>query len=471
MPQKWNLQDIRPAKPGRTLAEEVPGSVHPVSVQKETPTPRPQSDIAPRRPAVERREPMRTPPPREDEELESLDIIDGRQVKRTRMFIAVLIAALIIGGAIFLNILMGGAEVTVYPKFKDVSVQATFTGMKAPKAGELGYELLSLEATGERQVKASGTEKVSERAVGSIFVYNTDPKGIQRLIKNTRFENPDGLIFRIKESIEVPAASKDAKGALVPGVVTAEVFADGTGEQYNVAPSRFTVPGLKNSPQYTTVYGESNVAMSGGFEGERFLLDEAELELKKQELQQELRATLLDRLKTERPVGFVVYESAVSFAFETLPATTYGDSLATIKEKARLYVPMFKEDEFAEYIAKSTIAGYEGEPVLITDTGALAFAYESATATVSDISQETALPFNLKGTARIVWSFDANKLTKDLLGLSKTALEPMLQSYPAIDRAEAVVRPFWAQSFPDDMKKIEVKTILGDAKPSGDGSN
>ncbi len=466
MPQKWNLGDIRPSKPGRTLAEEVPGSVHPVSAPKESSGPRQQSDIAPRRPSIDRREPVRTPPPREDNDLESLDIIDGRQVKRTRMIIAVVIAALIIGGAIFLNILMGGAEVTVYPKFKDVSVQATFTGMKSPKAGELGYELLSLEATGERQVKAAGTEKVSERASGSIFVYNTDPKATQRLIKNTRFENPDGLIFRIKESIEVPPATKDARGALVPGVVTADVFADGTGEQYNVAPSRFTVPGLKNSPQFTTVYGETTVAMTGGFEGDRFLLDEAELEIKKQELQQELRTTLLERLKTERPVGFVVYESAVAFAFETLPATTYGDSLATIKEQARLYVPMFKEDDFAEYIAKSTIAGYEGEPVLITDTQALSFTYESATATISDISKEVTLPFNLKGTARIVWSFDANKLTKDLLNLSKTALEPMLQSYPAIDRAEAVVRPFWAQSFPDDMKKIEVKTILGDNKPT-----
>lgn len=457
MPQKWNLGDIRPRKP----EQQGEGSGG-VPVRAEQAPGRPRGDIAPRRPQPVTRPPQ-TRPPEIDEDLGTLDIIDGNKAKRGRTILVLIVAVLIIGGALLLNVLMGGAEVTVYPKFKDVSVQATFEGKKEPKSGELGYELLTLEATGERQVKASGTEKVSERAEGTLFIYNTETKGA-RLIKNTRFENPDGLIFKIKESVEIPSATKDAKGALVPGVVSADVFADGTGEQYNVPPARFTVPGLKGSPQFATVYGESNVSMTGGFEGERFLLDENELELRKQELQQELRASLLERLKTERPVGFVVFESSVAFSFETLPATTYGDSLATIKEKAYLHVPLFKEDEFASYIADSTIAGYEGEKVELPNAQTLSFTYESATATVSDISTETTLPFTLKGTTRVVWSFDTEKLKKDLLGLSKTALEPMLQSYPAIDRAEAVVRPFWAQSFPESPEEIKVETILGETK-------
>jgi len=372
----------------------------------------------------------------------------------------VTIAALILAGSFFVNVLMGGAEVTVYPKFKDVSVQATFTAMKEPAAGELGYELLSLDATGERQVKASGSEQVTERATGSLFIYNTDPKATQRLIKNTRFESPTGMVYRIKESVEVPAASTDAKGALVPGVVTAEVFADGTGEQYNIGPARFTVPGLKDTPQFKTVYGESTIAMAGGFEGERYLLDEAELETKKQELHLELRNSLLERLKTERPSGFIVYENAVTFTFESLPATSYGESLATIKERARLHVPLFKEDEFAAYLADSTIAGYEGEPVTLTDPATLAFEYGEASTSLSDISDDTSLEFMLKGATRIVWKFDEAKLKNDLKGLSKSALPSVLGAYPSIDRAEAVVRPFWTQSFPESEDKLKITTIL-----------
>ena len=200
---------------------------------------------------------------------------------------------------------------------------------------------------------------------------------MQRLIKNTRFENPDGLIFRIKESVEVPVAEKDAKGALVPGVVTAEVFADGTGEPYNIPPTRFSVPGLKGTDQFKTVYGESTLTMSGGFEGDRYIINDEELETKKQELHLELRNSLLERLKTERPSGFIVFEHAVTFTFETEPATSYGNSLATIKEKAYLHVPIFKEAEFAQYLAESTIAGYESEPVRIIEPEKLVFDRET----------------------------------------------------------------------------------------------
>ncbi len=449
MPQKWNLQDIRPARPERKVESEQKESA-PIGARKMS------QDITPKN--IERR---RAPEERSyDQDLGTLDIVDGKNSKRKRTIIAVVLSVLVLVAAFTINLLMSGAEITVYPKFKDVSVQATFTGVKTPGAGELGFELLTLEETGERQVKASGSEKVTERAIGSLFIYNTDTKAMQRLIKNTRFENPDGLIFRIKESVEVPSATKDAKGALVPGVVTAEVFADGTGDQYNVPPSRFTVPGLKDSPQFATVYGESNVAMTGGFDGERYLLDENELETKKQELHLELRNILLERLNSERPSGFILYPQAVTFSFEALPSTSYGDSLATIKEKASLHVPLFKEADFAVYLAESTVAGYEDEPVHLTDASALMFEYTISTTTVSDISDYTSLEFMLKGSTRIVWDFDAEKLRTDLKGLSKTALPTVLSGYPSIDRAEGVVRPFWAQKFPENKDEITVTTIL-----------
>jgi hypothetical protein len=445
MPQKWNLQDIRPARPERPQTES------PQPAQR-----RVSQDIAPRRPEPQRA----TPPPVYDEDLGTLDIIDGNRSKRRRTIIAVAVALVVLGGAFFMNILMGGAEVTVYPKFKDVSVQATFTTMKTPGAGELGYELLTLEATGERQVSASGSETVSERALGSLFIYNTDTK-TQRLIKNTRFESVDGLIFRIQESVEVPGATKDAKGAIVPGVITTEVFADGTGDQYNIPPQRFTVPGLKGTDQFSTVYGESTLAMSGGFEGEKYIIDENELETKKQELHLELRNSLLERLKTERPAGFILFDNAVTFTFEAQPATSYGNSLATIKEKAYLHVPIFKEAEFAEYLADNTIAGYESEPVLVTDPEKLSFSYTNPTTTLSDISKNLELEFMLKGMTRIVWQFDAEKLRTDLTNLAKAALPTVLSGYPSIDRAEAVIRPFWVQEFPDSGKEIIIETIVG----------
>ncbi len=446
MSQKWNLQDIRPSGSAKERFRAQPAK-------------RPQQDIATRRP------PISHAPYVPDPEVATIDIVDGKSAKRKRVIVSSIIALFIIGGGIAMNVFMGGAEVTVYPRFKDVNVQANFTAYREPKAGELGYELLTLEAEGERQVKATGQEMVSERATGNILIYNTQESGTQRLIKNTRFETTDGLIFRIKESVEVPAASKDAKGNIAPGVVTAEVFADGTGDQYNIAPAKFTVPGLKGSDQFEKVYAESNVGFSGGFEGNKYIIDEGELDTTKQALHLELRDSLLAKLEAERPAGFILYKDAVTFAFDSLPATSYGSDLATIKERARMQVPMFKESEFSQYLAAATIPGYENEPISLTDPMQLTFSYPSATTTTSDISTETDLDFKLQGGAQLVWQYDAEKLKQDLAGLPETGARSVMTAYPALTTLKVVIRPFWASSFPDNSQKIKINAIIGEKEP------
>jgi len=374
--------------------------------------------------------------------------------KRKHLIIGAIIAICVIGAGIFVNMLLGGATVTVYPKMKDLSVQADITAKTNPQVGELGYELLTLEATGEKQVKASGTEEVEEHATGKMFVYNTGATS-QRLIKNTRFENKDGLIFRISESVEVPPA-KDG----TPGMVAADVFADGTGEQYNIAPQRFTIPGLKDTEQFDSMYGESTTAFSGGFAGQRYILDDAELATAKDALHTELRSTLLARLKTERPAGFVTYDDAVAISFESLPATEAGDSLATIQERGRLQVPLFKEDAFAAFIAQQGMADYNGEPVKVLDPSTLQFAYAATTTAVSDISGYPELSFSLKGPARIVWQIDEAALKDELKGTKKADAPSVFTKHSAIRSAQAEIRPFWSSSFPKDPEDIEIQTLL-----------
>lgn len=441
MTQKWNLQDIRPTgTPRPTL--------------RETPVRKPQQDIVPRSSRHTQEESLPDP------DLALIDIIDGNGAKKKRAITTVVIASLIIGLGFIVNIMLGGADVTVYPKTKNVSVQSSFAAYTNPAVDMLGYELLTLETTGEKQVKASGKEKVSKQSEGKIFVYNTKSTSPQRLIKNTRFESSKGLIFRIKESIEVPGATKDAKGNMVPGTISADVFSDGTGDQYNLPPQRFTVPGLKDSEQYESVYAESTTQFSGGFEGEKYIIDDEELKTAQQALHIELRNTLLERLKSERPAGFIIYDDSITFVFETLPAAEYGDSLATIKEKARLQVPMFKEDEFSKFIAESTVPDYTGETVTLTDPKTFAFAYESSTTTVSDISGYTQLDFTLKGTAQLVWKFDEKKLQNDLISLKRTDATKVLGSYAAIREAKADVRPFWKSTFPSNPNDISIHTII-----------
>jgi hypothetical protein len=295
-----------------------------------------------------------------------------------------------------------------------------------PQTDELTYEIMTLEAEGERQVTATGQEATQSQAEGTILIYNEEQADPVRLVTNTRFETSDGLIFKIKDSAVVPGYTEGNDGQRVPGVITAEVFADEVGEQYNVQPTKFTIPGFKGEPEYETVYAESVEPMTGGFDGMKFIIDEDELKTSQQALRTELRDSLLNRIEAEKPAGFLVFTGSVSFTYVTLPSVEYGDNLATIKEKVLMRIPLFKEDTFSEYIAEATIPGYEGGEIRITDHTSIDFKYENATTSASDISQLEVLQFNLIGKPQMVWEYDEGKLKTDLLNANKTALPSVL---------------------------------------------
>lgn len=435
MTQKWNLQDIKPAQPRKQRA--------------------PMGDTT-----LTKRVPP-TQSSREDaDEVMSITIEDGNKKKKKSLYYAFIIFFIVVGGGLLVSMLMGGAELTVYPRHREPNVNATFEALQTPQPKELAYEIMTLDAEGERQVSATGQEQVQEQAQGTLLIYNKHQAAPVRLVTNTRFES-NGLIYRIKDSAVIPGYTKDAAGTIVPGVTTAEVFADQIGAQYNLAPSRFTIPGFTGEPEFENLYAESIETFRGGFDGMRFIIDDAELQKAKQALQMELRNSLLERINAEKPAGLVFFDAAVTFTYESLPAVEYGEDLATIKEKVTMRIPLFKEDELAQFIAAATIPGYEGGDVRISDHTALTFTYTSATTSSSNISTEESISFKLAGRPQIVWEYDGDKLKADLLNANKTALPTVLGAYPAIERAEAVIRPFWKTKFPIKIDEITINEIIG----------
>lgn len=437
MNQKWNLQDIQPAKPRKSRGETAA-----------------QPPVRPK--VIERSE-------REDEGTMNIAITDGNRKKNRSLWYAIGIFILVVGVAVASSALMSGAELAVTPRVKEPNVNAVFSTSRTPEPNELAYEIMTLEATGERQVSATGQETVQSQAEGTILIYNRHQSESIRLVTNTRFESPNGLIFKIKDSAVVPGYTTDDTGEIIPGVTTAEVFADAVGEQYNVTPSTFTIPGFKGDAEFDNIYAESVEDFTGGFDGKKFIIDDAELQTAQQALRMELRNSLLERIEAEMPAGFVMFDGAVSFTYVTLPSVEFGENLATIKETALMRIPLFAEPDFASFIAHATVPGYEGGEVRIEDYDVLTFAYTTSTTSASDISLIDSLEFKLTGRPLIVWEYDAGKLKADLLNANKTALPTILGAYPAIEKAEAVIRPFWKTKFPTELDKIELIEILNTA--------
>jgi hypothetical protein len=436
MSQKWNLQDIRPIEPRK---RRVPTS--------DTPT----LDIS--------SQPRPAAAPVERESYPNIVIENGTKKGRNRILISVVLFFVIVGGAIALSALTGKTVLTINPEVRNPNINAEFIAYPDKRAGELSYEIMTLEATGESQVKAAGQVQVEEQATGMLEISKSTP-GAERLIKNTRFRTPEGLIFRIQESVVVPGAVKDGEGKLVAGTIQAKVFADDVGESYNVAAGKtFDIPGFQEggfTDLYTAIKAKNLEAFTGGFKGPQFQIDENDLSTARQALQIKLRDDLLLRIDTEKPADFVTFKDAVAITYHQLPAVEYGNDLVTIKEQAILQIPLFKASDFGSFLAQETVPTYDNNPVRVADSATLSFQYSSSTISTMVIANEPSLTFKLTGKPLLVWEYDAEKLKKDLAGLPKTALVNAIPGYPGIDSARVHITPFWQRTFPDAPEKITV---------------
>ncbi|MFC1731755.1 hypothetical protein ACFL6I_15665, partial [candidate division KSB1 bacterium] len=197
--------------------------------------------------------------------------------------------------------------------------------------------------------------------------------------------------------------------------------------------------------------------LTGGFSGKKKVVSEADETAARNGIQENLKAQLLKDVFSQKPEGFEIYEDGVFVTFTSMPYEESGNKVS-VKEKAILYGVLFERKAFARFVAQNTIAGFEGEEVEIIDPSTLTF-------TILEKGQvepwnDEELSFQLGGKAHVVWSFESDQLKEDLVGKSKGALETVLTGYPSIDEAQIVLRPFWRQTFPDNIKDIKVTTII-----------
>ncbi len=384
------------------------------------------------------------------------DVYRRRKAPRWGLWVisGVAVLAVLIFG---LSFLFSGAKVIVTPKQRTVPIAAEFQASRTPSLTELGYEVMTIEREGSREVSASGEEYVEEKASGTIIVYNNFNSSDQRLIKNTRFESPDGKIYRINESIVVPGQRTEGN-TTVPGSIEAVVYADEVGEEYNIGLTDFTIPGFEGSPRFEGFYARSKTAMTGGFVGEKKIVQEADEVRAREEIQRDIREQISQEALAQKPEGFELFENGTFIVFTSLPNQEKGND-AVIREKATLYGVLFKQEAFAAFLAENTVAGYnDGDSVRITNPQDLNFTILNKSE--QEPWNDNAFQFEIDGTAHIVWEFDSQQLKNDLIGKSKDAFTTVLTGYPSIEEAQIILRPFWRQTFPEEIEDIKVTTII-----------
>ncbi len=354
-------------------------------------------------------------------------------------------------------IALSGATVTVTLKSVPVeisSLEGTAITATTTVGVYLPYTPLIVEAVETATLEPEGSKRVERKASGTIIIYNNFSSATQRLIKNTRFETPDGKIYRIQESIVVPGQTTSGVKKL-PGSIEAVVYADQAGESYNIGLSDFTVPGFKSSPdRYTGFYARGKTPMDGGFVGVAPFVSPEKVSAARASLRKALEEKLVADAKGKISADSVMLTGGYAFVSRSESETEGADEKVEVTERGTLTGFVFTKAALASYIARRAVLRYDDAPVSFNAAETLAFSFLNK----ADFGKNAdgRVLFGLDGSGEIVWNLDADRLKAELSGKAKSDTVSVLASYGAIERSQVVIRPFWKKAFPDNIKKISV---------------
>ena len=358
-----------------------------------------------------------------------------------------LVILLGVGTLFFFN----GASVTITLKTESIPVDVllTSTSDAASATSTLPYKVLPVQKEGIKEINASGAMvEVEKKASGTIVIYNNYSSASQVLIATTRFETPEGFIYRLDKGVTVPG-TKVVSGKTVPGSVEGVVTSDIAGSKYNIDKTDFTVFGFKGTPKYDGFYARSKTALTGGFSGTMPEVGDADLKAANNELKQTLSTQALEEIKKSKPTGYVFFDKGVrsTFSSEIGPAT---NGKAVVTGKLVVEALIFDQSQVEEIIARNQ----NSQKYHFDNLETLDFSIENQNPVSSFISGPILL-INLSGILTSGQSFDEEALKNALSGKSKSQLPQILKLYPEIIKAKATVLPFWS-SFPSNTDKIKI---------------
>ena len=375
----------------------------------------------------------------------------------------------LLGGIIFCFYYLPKAEITLVPVSEEIDFASQFT---VKKGTELDLQEKLLPGTlvikdkeVEKSFLATGSEKRVDKATGKITVYNEDSSS-HNFVPNTRFQTSDGKIFRQPEGsdwITVPAGSKGN-----PGKVVIDVVAGEAGEEYNISPTKFTLPGLKGTALFEKVYGKSTEAMEGGFIGEAKVVTKEDITKATQEMQR-LQENLAEEVKKEvleeiSPDLQFLDDSAITNKEKIVFDKKVGEVAETFKGEAKISVFLLKFNEedvqkiIAEIVSDRVKEGIEFEEVV----SSLEINYEILEKKIDNcpnLQTECQMEIKFTGKEKVAWKVVTEDVRTAILGKDEQGFEKYVKEdmKGKIERAELKLWPFWVNKIPQKENRVFVQ--------------
>lgn len=367
----------------------------------------------------------------------------------------ILIVALFFGLSIFFT----GATVTITPKTLNPTLNDRFVAYKKPVSGELTFDFMVIDGEVSETITSTTKENVEDPARGTVRIFNDHSTSAQPLVIDTRLVDENGRVYKTIEKVTVPGQTQK-DGELEPGFVDVDIYADTPGPEGNEEEVgiKLTIAGFQeaNSPKYETIYAETVSPLSGGFSGERFVIEDSQ----KSTVLENLATKLMDDLRIKSQAQ----TPATSFIPQNLSVLIDQQSTENISEngeiiltlKGSIFNVLFNTVEFERYIIENAVVGTTQGEVYIANIKDLNVAYIDTGAQTVNLQALETLGFQIDDSLDVVWNVNQDSLLFELVGQKKKDFQTIISTIEGIDSASIMIQPVWRGRLPDNDEDIEI---------------
>ena len=371
----------------------------------------------------------------------------------------IFIVVLITGTYLFFK--LPKANISIWPKVNALSYQQTITASKLVSSVDLTNNVIPAQyfqavKTEAQDFPATGSASDGGEASGTIIISNKfDPPTPFNFKAGTHFMSDSGKLFVAMQKIAIPAAKK-VGSKITAGTVQIQIQAVEAGTDYNIAPSNFSIPGLKGTASYYSVSAASTSAMTGGYTGKVKKVTDDDIQGAKDVLNQKTTADAMTALKSQISSDYILLDNAVlsnvTNSSTKTKAGTVADSFnyQTTVTASALGFKKSDLDQFAKNYVISQIP--QGQTLFDKNLKA---DYSAGTVDVSGGK----IILNLNISAGDYQNIDKNSVSLSLLGENADQIKETINSSlgNGVSKIQVNFWPFWVANAPNSQSAVNVE--------------
>ncbi len=330
------------------------------------------------------------------------------------------------------------AEITIVAKATPVDVNTDIDIGTVANGDDIDGVVTTTFVVLTKTFSVTGNHEEAAIATGTVTLHN-DGSTTQGLVATTRLLSDAGVLFHLKEAVNVPANGK----------IVAEVYADKPGKEGNIEATHFIIPGLNEAKQ-KLVYATSESPMQGGIKTVGSLGND-DLESAKRAFVDALQKQGQDILSSKFPDKKAVF---VVDNYDVSSTAALGAAVGTFDLKGTgMIVGIFYDNNSITSLAKGLLSKRAIDDSEVIETGT-----KDPTVTFAEYHKESR-----SATVHLFYDGVAtlNPQSKQIdrtmfFGKSKDEVRRYLLTLDHVHSVDVQFHPAWMQSVPHITDHVQV---------------